>query len=376
MTKTVGLVVTRLLNLRNSMKLKPNYNILNAPLYKGGIHKIDGYDDPIVLSANENPFGVSQNVKNCIVDFNTSIYPDGNAKKLKLAISKYYNIEEEKIICGNGSDEILQLIAQAYTGINDEVIYTQHGFLVYKICATINGATPVMVGENNFKVCVEKILQSITNKTKAIFIANPANPTGTYIARDEILHLLENVPENVAVILDCAYAEYVENSDYSECFDLIDEYENLIITHTFSKMFGLAGLRLGWCYAHKNVCDVLNRVRGPFNVSSIAIECGVAALYDKKFIKKCFDNNIKWKQILSDKFCKIGCNVIPSQANFILVDFGCETIAENFYNHMINNGIIARMVGSYGLPNCIRITIGMEAQNLKLIEVIESFKND
>lgn len=358
------------------MKLKPNYNILNAPLYVGGVHTIDGCDNPIILSANENPFGCSPSVKNIFNNLDLSVYPDGNAKKIKQAISNYYNVCENNIVCGNGSDEILQLISQAYTTKNDEVIYTEHGFLVYKISATVNGATPVMVSEKNFRVCVDEIIKNITPKTKTIFIANPGNPTGTYITRNEIEKLLKNVPNNVAVVLDCAYAEYVEKNDYSECFDLIDEYENLIITHTFSKMFGLAGVRLGWCYAHKNVCDILNRVRGPFNVSSVAINCGVVALNDAEFIKKCFENNLKWKQILIENFESFGFFVPPSVSNFILVNFGEKSIAEKFYNHLISNGIIGRMVGGYNLPNCIRITVGMEWQNKNLISALKSFKND
>jgi histidinol-phosphate aminotransferase len=270
------------------------------------------------------------------------------------------------------SSAALQLLAKAYAGPGDEVISSQHGFLIYPIAAKAAGATPVEVpAAKTLGADLDAIARRVTAKTRIIFLANPNNPTGTMFGQQEVEQLLGKLPLNVLLVLDNAYAEYVDRADYPHGFDLIDRFPNLVITRTFSKIYALAGLRLGWCYASGPVADVLNRVRGPFNISQAAIVCGVAAVEDQAFIRRSVAHNSEWRAWTTSELGKLGLTVMPSQGNFVLVDFH-SIGAERVRQALKSQGILVRQMNAYGLPDYLRITIGTGDE---MREVAETLRN-
>ena len=351
----------------------PQDGILNSPPYVPGAHTIDGMDRVAILSANENPLGCSNTVMPAIKQVSLNRYPDGGSTELRHAIGALHNLNPNNIVCGAGSDEILQLLIHAYAGKDDEVLYPKHGFLVYPIATLTAGASPVKADEQNYTVCVDAMLSAITDKTKIICLANPANPTGTMLAKSEIERLVENTPAHILIILDGAYAEYVQNEDYSTGAYLVDKHPNVVMTRTFSKAYGLASVRLGWAYASNAVTDVLNRVRGPFNVSSLAQMAGVSSIKDQDFIKNSIEHNEYWKKVLTSACIDKGLFVPPSFTNFIMVKFTSEHIAVQAYNTLQENGIIARLIKGYGLPDCVRITIGTSEENKQVLDTIKKW---
>ncbi len=356
-------------------KLTPQNGILQSPPYVAGKHSIDGVHDIAILSANENPLGCSPTINAVISKTVLHRYPDGSAIKLRQSIGALHNLNPDNIVCGAGSGEILQLLIRAYAGDKDEVLYPEHGFLIYPIATLTVGATPVKATETNYTVSVDNMLTAVTDKTKIICLANPANPTGTLLEKSEIKRLVENVPTNILIILDSAYAEYANTDVYTAGADMVDLYPNVVMVRTFSKAYGLASVRLGWCYASNEIVDVLHRVRSPFNTGTQSQLAGIASIKDQEFIKKSIAHNNHWRQILKQLCEDKGLCVPNSFTNFILVKFSSEKLADKAYDILQNHGVIARLVKGYGLPDCLRITIGTESENKKVMNAIAEFEN-
>jgi len=353
---------------------QPRKSILEIQPYKGGLSKAKGGKKVLKLSSNETPWGPSPKAieayQNCANTLER--YPDGGATILREAIGKVYGLDPAKIVCGAGSDELISFLCLAYAEQGDEVIYTEHGFLMYKIYSLGVGASPVSVPEKDLKTNVDNILKAVTAKTKIVFIANPNNPTGSYIAKDEIIRLRRGLPENVLLVLDGAYAEYVTESDYTDGADIVDMGENTVMTRTFSKIYGLSSLRIGWAYCPASIADVLNRVRGPFNVSTPAILAAAEAVSDTAYTARMVEENNKAIAYMEKELAKIGIKTYPTVANFILVDFGSENEANAAYEKLMNEGIIVRPVGNYGLGTALRITFGKPEENEQVIKVLSS----
>lgn len=341
---------------------KPQPGILHIAPYIPGKSEIPGDGPVIKLSSNETPLGASPKAISAYREASRDLrlYPDGSSTKLREAISARYGLNKENIICGAGSDELLNLLANAYLGPGDEAIYTTHGFLVYPIAIMANGATPVVATEADFTTDVDAILEKVTPKTKMVFIANPNNPTGTYIPFDEVRRLQSRLPENVVLVLDGAYAEYVRANDYEAGIELVATCSNVVMTRTFSKIYGLAALRIGWAYCPPGIADVLNRIRGPFNLSAPAIRAGAAAMADHAFMEDARAHTEIWREWVSSECEELGLRVTPSVANFVLIHFPDtpELSAHKADDYLITKRIVLRRVDSYHLPNALRMTIG------------------
>ena len=279
----------------------------------------------------------------------------------------------DNIICGNGSDEILSLFANCFAGEGDEIVYSEHGFLVYPIATKAAGATPVVAKEKKYKADVEEIINVCTNKTKVCFIANPNNPTGTYLNRNQLITLRKKLPKSCLLVIDSAYAEYVEKDDYTNGFELVNKFNNVACTRTFSKIYGLAALRIGWAYASLEVIDYLNRIRLPFNINTIAQHAAIAAIKDQKFIKKVIKHNNLWKPFKEKELINLGIQIIPGVGNFVLAKFKNPKQANACNNYLEKHNIFVRKVLEYGLADCLRITVGLEKENTYLIEIIKDF---
>ncbi len=361
------------------MKKPEPKKYLNAiKAYKGGISKIEGVDKIYKLSSNENPFGPSSNViaEYEKVSSDLGLYPDSSNAALKLAISSKYSIDSDRIVCGCGSDEILHLLARVYLDEGNQGLVSENAFAVYPLAIQSSGATVVRAKEENFQPNIDNFISSLTDETKIIYIANPNNPTGSYINFDEIKRLNKSVPDDVLFVIDAAYSEYVEEKDYSIGFELAKGSENIVITKTFSKAFGLAGLRVGWAYCPKKIAEKLDILKVPFSVNTAAQMAAISALEDDDHINFSVEHNSKWKKILNDCFTDVGLIVYPSQCNFILVEFleSFKFSAKEAYHLLSSKGIIVREMEEYNLPNCLRITIGKEEANLLLIETVNAFK--
>lgn len=355
------------------LKLRPG--IADAPIYVPGAHgDNDGGVPPAVLSANENPLGPSPNA---IAAFGEARalhrYPDGGAVDLRNALGARFDLDPNKIVCGAGSDELITMLVRCYVGEGDEVLQSQHGFLMYGITARTVGATPVLAPETDLRTDVDALLAHVTDRTRVCFVANPNNPTGTYISRAELRRLREGLRDDILLAVDAAYSEYVETPDYSDGRDLVDEYENVVMLRTFSKMFGLASLRLGWCYAPDGVTDALNRVRGPFNVSAPAQAAGVAALADKNHAAESKRHNDAQLKRLAGALGQLGLTVPPSVGNFLLAGFNDPETAKKANRHLESTGVIVRAVAAYGLPEYLRITVGTADENDRLLDALTDF---
>lgn len=346
--------------------------ILEITPYKGG-EKIPGAHK---LSSNENPLGCSPAAiaAAAAAAEKMNIYPDGGATKLREAIGAKYGIDANRLICGAGSDEIFQLLARAYLNSDDEIIQSEHGFLVYRLVAQQSGAAVIDAPDKGLTTDVDAILERVTPKTKIVFVANPNNPTGTYIPYNEVKRLHAGLREDILLVLDGAYAEYVRQNDYSSGMELAGEAPNVLVTRTFSKIHGLGGLRLGWAYGPASVIDALNRTRGPFNVSSLALEIGVAALSDDAFMAKSADHNQAELARVSAALTKAGFKVHPSVCNFFLIEFGDRAGTERADAHLRSNNLIVRDMKSYGLETYLRISVGTAQQNDELIAALGAFE--
>jgi len=356
---------------------RPRPGILEIHPYIGGKASAEGAERTVKLSANESAIGPSPKAVRAIEAAlgDSHRYPDGGADRLRTAIGTRFSLDPAQIVCGAGSDELIHLLTFAYAGPGDEVLYSAHGFLMYRLSALATGATPVAAPEHNLRTDVDAILAAVTTRTRLVFIANPNNPTGSYISGDELSWLHAGLPDDVVLVIDAAYAEYVHRDDYTTGQELVDRAENVVMTRTFSKLFGLGALRLGWCYSSEAIVDVLQRVRGPFNVNSLAQVAGVAALEDLDHQKRSIAHNDNWLPRLTQAIAGLGLTVHPSIANFLLIGFsakGGKTAAEASA-FLEKDGIVARPMGAYGLPDCLRLSIGKDEENIAVIESLERF---
>jgi histidinol-phosphate aminotransferase len=329
------------------------------------------------LSSNETPLGPSPKAKAAYAATadKLEVYPDGGATALREAIGRKFGLDPARLVCGSGSDELLSLVTNAYVGPGDEGVFTEHGFLVYRIATLAAGGNPVVVREKEHRTDVDALLAAVTERTKIVFLANPNNPTGTYIPFDEVKRLHARLPPHVLLVLDAAYAEYVRRNDYASGLELVATSENVVMTRTFSKIHGLANLRLGWLYGPAHVVDALNRIRGPFNVNGAAIAAGVAAIADQDHVDAAIAHNERWLPWLTEEIGRLGIRVTPSVGNFLLLHFPGEAgrtaaAADAF---LTARGLVLRAVAAYGLPDALRLTIGTEEANRLVVAALADF---
>lgn len=329
------------------------------------------------LSANETPFGPSPHA---IAAFKSAAdhledYPEGTSRMLREAVGKAYGLDPDRIICGAGSDEILNLLAHTYLGPGDEAISSQHGFLVYPIATLANGATNVVAEEKDLTCDVDAILAKVSPRTKLVWLANPNNPTGTYIPFDEVKRLRAGLPSHVVLVLDAAYADYVSKNDYEIGIELVSTTDNTVLTHTFSKVHGLAALRIGWMFGPENIVDAVNRIRGPFNTSIPSQLAAVAAIQDTAHVDMSRIHTEKWRDRLTAEFTALGLKVTPSVCNFVLMHFPTtpgKTAAEADA-FLTKRGLVLRALNNYKLPHALRMTIGTDEANELVIEALRDF---
>ena len=354
--------------------ITPQPGIMDIAPYQGGASHVAGVENALKLSSNENPFGPSAAAIKAYEQAGRMLhrYPSADHSELRGAIGEVYGIDPARIICGAGSDEIIAFLCQAYAGQGDEVVHTEHGFAMYRISALAAGATPVEVKEHERVTDVDAILAACTDKTRLVFIANPNNPTGTMIGPADVARLAEGLPAQALLVLDGAYAEYVEGYDGGAA--LVDARQNVVMTRTFSKIYGLGGLRIGWGYGPAHVMDVLARVRGPFNLSNSALAAAEAAVRDVAYIDHCRAENARCRTWLADALAEIGVPSDVSLANFILARFTSQAEAEACDTYLQSQGLIVRRVAGYKLPTCLRITVGDESGCRRVVHAIRQFK--
>ncbi len=356
--------------------LTPRPGILDVAPYVGGESLAPGANRVIRLASNENPLGASANAVAAYEALRGELhrYPDGGAKALRAAIGEVEGIDPEGIVCGAGSDELIALLVKAYAGTGDEVLYSAHGFLMYAIAARTVGATPVTAPEANLTADVDALLVRASPRTKLVFLANPNNPTGSYISDAEVRRLRAGLADETLLVIDAAYAEYVEETDYTDGAALVGECDNVVMTRTFSKIHGLAALRLGWAYCPPAVVDVLNRVRGPFNVSQAAQSAGIAAVRDLEHCARSRRHNKQATARFAAAATAAGLTVFPSVGNFVLVRFpGGASAAEAALATLRRQGILLRGMAAYGLPDCLRITIGSDEDMRDTMQALQDF---
>ena len=356
---------------------QPRPGVLDIAPYVPGKSSAPGVAKVFKLSSNETPLGASEAT---IAAYKTIAghledYPDGSASALREAIGGVFGLDPDRIVCGAGSDDLLNLIARAYLSDGDEAIHTTHGFLVYPIATLGTGAKPVVAPEKNFTADVDAILARVSPRTKVVFLANPNNPTGTYLPFDEVKRLHKGLPPQVLLVLDAAYAEYVQRNDYESGIELVATSENVVMCRTFSKIYGLAALRLGWMYGPAPIVDAINRIRGPFNVNAPAIAAGIAAIRDTAHVETSRAHNTRWLAWLTEEIGKLGLPVTPSVANFVLIHFP-ETkgrTAKDADAFLTKRGLILRQVGAYKLPNALRMSVGTEEANRLVVKALAEF---
>jgi histidinol-phosphate aminotransferase len=356
---------------------QPRPGVLDIAPYVPGKSSAPGVAKVFKLSSNETPLGPSAKTVEAYQTIGKHLedYPDGSASELREAIGSVFGLDPARIVCGAGSDDLLNLLARAFLADGDEAIHTTHGFLVYPIATLGTGAKPVVAPEKNFTADVDAILAAVTPKTKIVFLANPNNPTGTYVPFDEVRRLHRSLRPDILLVLDAAYAEYVRRNDYEAGIELVATSENVVMCRTFSKIYGLASVRLGWMYGPANVIDAVNRIRGPFNVSAPAIAAGIAAVKDTAHVARAAEHNAKWLPWLTDEIGKLGLKVTPSVGNFILIHFP-ETkgkTAKEADAFLTKRGLILRAVGAYKLPNALRMTVGSEEANRLVVGALTEF---
>lgn len=356
---------------------QPRPGVLAIEAYVPGKSEAPGVARVFKLSSNETPLGPSpkaiaayRGVADQLQD-----YPDGSASDLREAIGRAFGLDPARIVCGAGSDDLIALLARAYLGDGDEAIHTIHGFLMYPIATMGCGAKPVVAAEKNYTADVDAILGAVTPRTRIVFIANPNNPTGTYLPFDEVKRLHAGLPGNVVLVLDAAYAEYVRRNDYESGIELVATSDNVVMCRTFSKIHGLAALRLGWLYGPAPIVDAINRIRGPFNVNAPAIAAGIAAIKDTAHVEFSREHNTRWLAWLTEEIGKLGLIVTPSVANFVLIHFPSEKgrTAQDADAFLTARGLILRQVGAYRLPNALRMTVGTEEANRLVVSALAEF---
>ena len=359
------------------MKL-PKPNKIEGIKYIAGLSQFKRKLVKIKLSANESALGPSpkaiKEYKRVSKDFKR--YPDSNGNNLRDVIGKKFKIDKNKIILGSGSDQLFELICKAYLKQGDEVIVPEYSFIIYRIYSKQNGAKVVYAKEKNYRVSIKDILDKVTKKTKIVFLANPNNPTGTLIDKKQVLNLRKNLRNDILLVIDDAYFEYVKQKNFQSGLKLFKKNKNVIITRTFSKIYGLAGLRVGWGYASKEIINILNMIKPPFNVSRPALSAASAAVKDTHWLKKEIRHINKWSKILFDEFKKMKIETNESKSNFLLVNFDRVTItSDKVFQKLANLGILVRKMEVYGIKNSLRITIGKNKENKKLIQILRKIVN-
>jgi histidinol-phosphate aminotransferase len=355
----------------------PKAGILDIAQYVGGKSKVDGVAHPVKLSSNENILGSSEKAKAAYAEASARLqmYPDGKAGPLRAAIAERYGLEPQRLVFGCGSDEIFAMLNQVFLEPGDNIIQGEHGFAAYAIGARACQGEVRLAKETRYTIDVDEVLKLVDERTRIIFIANPANPTGTWIDADEVRRLHEALPPSVLLVLDGAYAEFATDPNYEDGIALAREAENVVVTRTFSKIHGLAALRVGWAYAPPHIADALERIRPPFNVGIPAIEAAVAALGDEEFQRRSVELVERWRPYLVQQLGGLGLEPVPSAANFVLVGFPrtpgkTAADAEAF---LASKGLIVRAVASYNLPDHLRISIGLEEHNRAVVEALTQF---
>jgi histidinol-phosphate aminotransferase len=353
----------------------PRPEILTISPYVGGESSIPGVNRSYKLSSNEGAFGVPPLAQKALRDVasETYRYPDGGAELLRAAIGKRWDLDPARIVCGAGSDDLLYQLCIAYGGPGRDIIMSEHGFTIYFIAGVYAGSRVIKVPERSLQPDLDAMLAAVSPSTKAVFLANPNNPTGAMITSAEMARFRAALPPEVLLVIDAAYAEYVVRDDYNPGERLVDATDNTIMTRTFSKMFGLGGIRIGWCYGPPGVIDVLNRIRGTFNVSVAAQAAGVAALRENGWVEKGRDHNTLWRSKLAAGIEAAGIKVYPGEGNFVLADFVTVEQANAADIFLRRRGLIVRQVGSYGLAHCLRITVGTAEECGMIIEGLTDF---
>ncbi|MGB8363351.1 MAG: histidinol-phosphate transaminase [Rhizomicrobium sp.] len=355
----------------------PKPGILDITPYVGGRAPAPGAAEAHKLSSNESALGPSPDALAAFERARSElhVYPEGSARILREALGEVHGLNPERIVCGNGSDELLTMLANAYLRPGDEVLFSAHAFLVYRIAALANSAIPVAAPEKNLRVDVDAMLAAVGPRTRLVYLANPNNPTGSYLSGEEVRRLHAGLPQTTLLVIDAAYAEYVRRNDYDCGIEMVSQFDNVVMTRTFSKIYGLAGLRVGWAFCPASVADVLNRVRGPFNVSVPAQLAAAAALRDRRHVEESVAHNETWKTWLTDHIRRTGLRVDDSVCNFILIHFPetgahCAKAADAY---LAARGLILRSVTSYGLPDCLRLTIASEEANRRVVHALGEF---
>ncbi|MGB3281109.1 MAG: histidinol-phosphate transaminase [Pseudorhodobacter sp.] len=355
-------------------EIRPQPGIMDIALYEGGAATVAGKSNTIKLSSNENPFGPSDKAKEAFARSVHQLhrYPSTDHAALRAAIGEVQHLDADRVICGVGSDEIIHFLCQAYAGPGDEVLFTEHGFLMYRISAMAAVATPVEVTERDRTTDVGALLAACNERTKLVFIANPNNPTGTMISAAEVARLAEGLPPQAILVLDGAYAEFVDG--YDGGLALIESRENVVMTRTFSKIYGLGGLRIGWGYGPKAIIDVLNRIRGPFNLSNTQLDAAEAAMRDQDYVTRCRAENARLRVWLAEALAELGVPSDTSLGNFVLARFADPAEAEACDAYLRDQGLIVRRVAGYKLPHCLRITVGDESACRRVAHAVAQFK--
>lgn len=355
----------------------PKSGILDITPYKPGKATAEGVADPVKLSANENILGCSPKARDAFLAAAATLamYPDGGGGPLRGAVSAHWDLEPERLILGCGTDEIFALLNQTFLEPGDNIVQGEYGFGAYAIGARANQGQVRRAPEPNHRIDVEALLEAVDRRTRLVFVANPANPTGTMIGEAEVRRLHAGLPPDVLLVLDGAYAEFTDDPTFTDGLELAREAENIVVTHTFSKLHGLASLRVGWGYATQTVADAVNRIRLPFNTSIAGQAAAVAAMADRDFQARSRDHVWRWRPWLTQQLGGLGLEVVPSQANFVLAGFPREAgrtaaEAETFLSH---RGLIVRGVANYGLADHLRITIGLEEHNRALVAALAEF---
>jgi histidinol-phosphate aminotransferase len=356
---------------------QPRPEILAIDPYVPGKSSVPGVAKIHKLSSNESPLGPSPKAIEAVRALADSLelYPDGASTALREAIGRRYGLDASRIICGNGSDELLALLAQVFLHPGDEGLYSQYGFLTYPICIRAAGGVPVVAKDTDKTASVDAILERVSSRTKIVYLANPNNPTGTYIPFSEVKRLHAGLPSHTLMVIDAAYAEYVTRNDYAAGLELASAADNVVMTRTFSKIHGLAGLRIGWAYGSTHVLDALNRVRGPFNLNGAAQAAGVASLGDAGHIEGAIAHNTRWLPWLAEAIAELGIEVTPSVGNFLLLTFPKQSgrTAGDADAFLSARGFVLRAVASYGLPDSLRLTVGREEANKGVVTALQEF---
>ncbi len=350
--------------------------IMNIQPYVPGESDAEGLADIVKISSNESAIGPSPKAIAAYQSMANELhrYPNGAADQLRHGLAEFHDLNADNIVCGNGSDELISQLIAAYAGIGDEVLYSKHGFLMYPLGALAVGATPVTADEVDYTCSVDALLAAVTENTKLIFVANPNNPTGTYLQSTEIQRLHAGLRSDIVLVLDCAYAEFVMRNDYSPGIELVENSQNVVMTRTFSKIYGLAGLRLGWAYCPAEIAGVLHRIRGPFNVNATAQATGLAAMEDVAHTDKARDHNDRWLLWLTEEFERLGLSSTKSVGNFVTTEFPtAKGGGAAALDYLKRRGVLARGIGAYNMPDHVRFTIGLEEENLRVVQAIEDF---